>query len=91
MFVNLRRPPSFVRCVHPRPSSAIRRSASTSSARPTRDFDEDDEGEDVTKPKRRQSSAQAEDWLNGDGLRFKNPKEGPNWLGGHVVSRKYPI
>ena len=46
MFVNLRRPPSFVRWVHPRPSSAIRRSASTSSARPTRDFDEDDE-EDI--------------------------------------------
>lgn len=80
MFLALRRPPTLLRSVHA--CTGIR----LISRPATREGDrEDDEGEDVTKHKRRQESAKAEDWLNGEGRQFKDGKLGTNWLGGNVV------
>jgi hypothetical protein len=68
-----------------RPSCLKSRLISTS--RVARDDEGGNEGEDVTKPQRRQSSVQPEVWLNGEGLQFKDPKDGPNWLGKDVVRK----
>lgn len=88
MLVSRRCRTSFLRFIHPRQSSLQCRRASSSSLPPARedeDEDEDDEGEDVTKLQRRQVTARPEDWLDGEGLRYKDPKLGTNWLGGDVV------
>ena len=80
---------SFVLANLRKPSCTTSRLASTSAPQAARGNEEDDEGEDVTKPQRRQSSVQPEVWLNGEGLQFRAPKSGPNWLGGHVVRAQW--